>query len=206
MWFVFPQLAGLGHSETARHYAISSIEEARAYVSDPTLGPRLRECALALLETEDRTAQQVLGETDASKLPLGLSPPGPPRRQLPAMTTRRASGPPRQRKPEEKSDQDARPGAPTVSRHCASRSRQEVSGDHSASASIASATLLYSPHRARGNDVRLPGAGQVLLGECHDVEEGGAEETRSGLGHLAAYGWRCAIDDDAESLECSKIS
>ena len=68
MWFVFPQIAGLGHSEMARHYAISSIEEARAYASDPTLGSRLRECALALLETEDRTAQQVLGETDAMKL------------------------------------------------------------------------------------------------------------------------------------------
>ena len=68
MWFVFPQIAGLGQSEMARHYAISSIEEARAYASDPTLGPRLKECALALLETEDRTAQQVLGETDAIKL------------------------------------------------------------------------------------------------------------------------------------------
>jgi uncharacterized protein (DUF1810 family) len=68
MWFVFPQIAGLGYSEMARHYAIASIEEARLYVSDPTLGPRLRECALALLETEDRTAQQVLGEVDAMKL------------------------------------------------------------------------------------------------------------------------------------------
>ena len=68
MWFVFPQIAGLGQSEMARHYAISSIEEARAYASDPTLGPRLKECALALLETEDRTAQQVLGEIDAIKL------------------------------------------------------------------------------------------------------------------------------------------
>jgi len=68
MWFVFPQIAGLGHSEMARHYAISSIEEARVYACDPILGPRLRECARALLETEGRTAQQVLGEIDALKL------------------------------------------------------------------------------------------------------------------------------------------
>jgi uncharacterized protein (DUF1810 family) len=68
MWFVFPQIAGLGHSEMAQRYAIASIAQARAYLSDPTLGPRLRECALALLETEGRTAQQVLGEIDAIKL------------------------------------------------------------------------------------------------------------------------------------------
>ena len=68
MWFVFPQIAGLGRSEMAQHYAISSIQEARAYLSDPTLGPRLRECALTLLEIEDRTAQEILGEVDALKL------------------------------------------------------------------------------------------------------------------------------------------
>ena len=61
MWFVFPQIAGLGQSEMARHYAISSIEEARAYASIRTSG-RGSQCALALLETEDRTAQQVLGD------------------------------------------------------------------------------------------------------------------------------------------------
>ena len=68
MWFVFPQIAGLGRSDMARRYAISSIQEARAYVSDPTLGPRLRECALAILETEHRTPQQIMGEIDATKL------------------------------------------------------------------------------------------------------------------------------------------
>jgi uncharacterized protein (DUF1810 family) len=68
MWFVFPQIAGLGCSAMARRYSISSIQEARAYVSHPTLGPRLRECALALLKTHDRTAQEILGEIDAIKL------------------------------------------------------------------------------------------------------------------------------------------
>ncbi len=68
MWFVFPQIAGLGRSEMAERYAISSIQEARAYVAHPTLGPRLRECMVALLETEHRTSQEVLGEIDAMKL------------------------------------------------------------------------------------------------------------------------------------------
>ena len=68
MWFVFPQIAGLGRSEMAQRYAISSIEEARIYVSHPTLGPRLRECAVALLESEHRTSEEILGEMDAMKL------------------------------------------------------------------------------------------------------------------------------------------
>ena len=68
MWFVLPQIAGLGRSEMAQRYAISSIQEARAYASHPTLGPRLRECALTLLETEYRPAQEILGEIDAVKL------------------------------------------------------------------------------------------------------------------------------------------
>ena len=68
MWFVLPQLAGLGRSSTARHYAISGDEEARAYVDHPVLGPRLRECAqvLAGLPTADPVA--VLGSVDAQKL------------------------------------------------------------------------------------------------------------------------------------------
>ncbi len=68
MWFVFPQVAGLGRSATAQHYAISGIEEARAYLAHPVLGPRLVECARALtaLGTFDPVA--VLGGVDAQKL------------------------------------------------------------------------------------------------------------------------------------------
>jgi uncharacterized protein (DUF1810 family) len=68
MWFVFPQVAGLGRSETARFYALSGVEEARAYLAHPTLGPRLLECAdtLAGLNTHDPVS--VLGSIDAMKL------------------------------------------------------------------------------------------------------------------------------------------
>jgi uncharacterized protein (DUF1810 family) len=68
MWFVFPQIAGLGRSETARHYAIASLDEARTYLAHPTLGPRLRECAALLLAVEGRTAEGILGSIDALKL------------------------------------------------------------------------------------------------------------------------------------------
>jgi uncharacterized protein (DUF1810 family) len=68
MWFVFPQLAGLGHSESSRRYAIASLAEARAYLSDPVLGARLRECAGALLALRHGSAQEILGAVDALKL------------------------------------------------------------------------------------------------------------------------------------------
>jgi uncharacterized protein (DUF1810 family) len=68
MWFVFPQIAGLGSSPTAQRYAIASLQEARAYLADPVLGPRLVECATALLEVEGRTAEQILGYPDDLKL------------------------------------------------------------------------------------------------------------------------------------------
>lgn len=68
MWFVFPQLAGLGRSPMARAYAIGSLAEAGAYVQHPLLGPRLRECARALLAVEGRSAEQVMGGIDAVKL------------------------------------------------------------------------------------------------------------------------------------------
>jgi uncharacterized protein (DUF1810 family) len=68
MWFVFPQVAGLGQSSTARHYAVSGLEEARSYLAHPVLGPRLRECCEAVLDVEDASAQDVLGSVDAMKL------------------------------------------------------------------------------------------------------------------------------------------
>jgi uncharacterized protein (DUF1810 family) len=68
MWFIFPQIVGLGHSATAREYAISNVAEARAYLDHPVLGARLLECTQLLLATNDRTATQILGATDAMKL------------------------------------------------------------------------------------------------------------------------------------------
>jgi uncharacterized protein (DUF1810 family) len=68
MWFVFPQLAGLGHSAMAQRYAIASPAEAAAYLADPVLGPRLRECAAALLDLPATSADAVLGPVDAMKL------------------------------------------------------------------------------------------------------------------------------------------
>jgi uncharacterized protein (DUF1810 family) len=67
MWFVFPQLAGLGHSPTAQHYAIAGLDEARAYLAHPVLGARLRECA-RLLTAADRNADQIFGYPDDLKL------------------------------------------------------------------------------------------------------------------------------------------
>jgi uncharacterized protein (DUF1810 family) len=68
MWFVFPQVAGLGRSEMARAYAIGSRAEATAYLEHPVLGPRLRQCARALLEFDGGSAREILGEIDAAKL------------------------------------------------------------------------------------------------------------------------------------------
>jgi uncharacterized protein (DUF1810 family) len=68
MWFVFPQIAGLGRSPTAQHYALDSLAEARDYLAHPVLGPRLVESAQALAELPGRDAAEVLGSTDAMKL------------------------------------------------------------------------------------------------------------------------------------------
>jgi uncharacterized protein (DUF1810 family)/predicted enzyme related to lactoylglutathione lyase len=68
MWFVFPQIAGLGYSPTARAYAITSLAEARAYLAHPVLGARLAECAAILTGVSGRTAEQIFGEVDAMKL------------------------------------------------------------------------------------------------------------------------------------------
>jgi len=67
MWFVFPQLEGLGRSPTARRYAIRSLDEARAYLEHPVLGERLRECARVVAETAD-PPEVVFGGVDALKL------------------------------------------------------------------------------------------------------------------------------------------
>ncbi|MFX1821492.1 DUF1810 domain-containing protein [Pseudarthrobacter sp. CC4] len=68
MWFIFPQLAGLGQSPTSRKYAITSLAEARAYLDHEVLGPRLLECALAFSNHAGRTAEEILGGIDARKL------------------------------------------------------------------------------------------------------------------------------------------
>ncbi|MDZ5661228.1 DUF1810 domain-containing protein [Nocardioides sp. S-58] len=68
MWFVFPQVAGLGRSGTAQAYAIIGLAEAEAYLAHDVLGARLRECCRALLDLEDTSAERVLGSVDAMKL------------------------------------------------------------------------------------------------------------------------------------------
>ena len=68
IWFIFPQLVGLGHSETSRRYGLESVGEARAYLDHPVLGPRLRECVSAVLATSGSTAEQIFGSLDAMKV------------------------------------------------------------------------------------------------------------------------------------------
>jgi uncharacterized protein (DUF1810 family) len=68
MWFVFPQVAGLGFSAMSQRYAISGLAEARAYLNHPVLGPRLTECARVVAGTEGRTADDIFGPVDAMKL------------------------------------------------------------------------------------------------------------------------------------------
>jgi uncharacterized protein (DUF1810 family) len=68
MWFVFPQIAGLGHSPTSRKFAISSLPEAQAYLGHAVLGPRLIECARVVAEAHAGTAEQIFGGIDAQKL------------------------------------------------------------------------------------------------------------------------------------------
>jgi uncharacterized protein (DUF1810 family) len=68
MWFIFPQIEGLGHSDIARWFAIQSLEEAAAYLAHPVLGARLIECCEALLRHPDRSARAMLGTPDDLKL------------------------------------------------------------------------------------------------------------------------------------------
>lgn len=67
MWFIFPQIHGLGSSEMAQRYAISSIEEAHAYLEHPVLGQRLRDCTTIVVALEGRTAEQIFGYPDYLK-------------------------------------------------------------------------------------------------------------------------------------------
>jgi uncharacterized protein (DUF1810 family) len=82
MWYVFPQIAGLGSSPTSVRYAIESLAEARAYLAHPVLGPRLLECAEAALAVPGRSAAEIFGSPDDRKLRscatlfASVSPPG----------------------------------------------------------------------------------------------------------------------------------
>jgi len=67
MWFIFPQIAGLGQSPMSIRFAIASLDEAKAYLAHPVLGARLRECAALTLNVEGRTARDVFGPIDAMK-------------------------------------------------------------------------------------------------------------------------------------------
>ena len=68
MWFIFPQIAGLGGSPMAVRYAMGSVEEARAFLKHPVLGPRLLECCRALLAVEGKSASEIMGYPDDVKL------------------------------------------------------------------------------------------------------------------------------------------
>ncbi|HKP22731.1 MAG TPA: DUF1810 domain-containing protein [Dongiaceae bacterium] len=67
MWFIFPQIAGLGHSAMAQRYAISSLREAEAYLKHAVLGPRLLECTTLLLQVDNKSAHAILGSPDDMK-------------------------------------------------------------------------------------------------------------------------------------------
>jgi uncharacterized protein (DUF1810 family) len=73
MWFVFPQIAGLGRSETARFFAVGSRAEAAAYLAHPILGPRLRECCRLAIAVEGRSAREIFGSPDDMKFRSSLT-------------------------------------------------------------------------------------------------------------------------------------
>jgi uncharacterized protein (DUF1810 family) len=68
MWYIFPQIDGLAFSSTSKHYSIKSVEEAKAYLDHPILGPRLLECAEAVVRVEGRSAREIFGSPDDLKL------------------------------------------------------------------------------------------------------------------------------------------
>jgi len=73
MWYIFPQIDGLGHSSTAKYYAIKSMEEARQYVNHPVLGRRLLQCAEAVLGIKGRSISEILGYPDDLKLKSSMT-------------------------------------------------------------------------------------------------------------------------------------
>lgn len=73
IWFIFPQIQGLGRSSTAQFYSIKNKEEAKAYLKDPILGNRLKECCQAILEVEGKSATEILGFLDALKLKSSMT-------------------------------------------------------------------------------------------------------------------------------------
>ena len=82
MWYIFPQFQGLGSSPTSQHYSLKSTAEAMAYLAHPVLGPRLLECAMAILRLNGLTAREIFGSPDDMKLRscatlfAAVSPPG----------------------------------------------------------------------------------------------------------------------------------
>jgi len=73
MWFIFPQMRGLGRSETAQRYGIGSLDEARAYLAHPVLGARLRECCELVYAVQGRTATEIFGVPDDMKFRSSLT-------------------------------------------------------------------------------------------------------------------------------------
>ena len=73
MWYIFPQIEGLGHSPTTRHYSIKSLEEARQYLAHPVLGPRLTECTEAVLSAQGLSAEDIFGHPDDWKLQSSMT-------------------------------------------------------------------------------------------------------------------------------------
>ncbi|NDV57641.1 DUF1810 domain-containing protein [Bacteroides sp. 519] len=73
MWYIFPQMRGLGYSPTAQYYAISSLDEAKEYLNNPVLGHRLVECCQILLGLQNQTAKCIFGSVDAMKLKSSMT-------------------------------------------------------------------------------------------------------------------------------------
>jgi uncharacterized protein (DUF1810 family) len=73
MWYIFPQIDGLGHSATSKHYAIKSVEEARQYLNHPVLGKRLLECAEAVIAIEERSIAEIFAYPDNLKLKSSMT-------------------------------------------------------------------------------------------------------------------------------------
>ena len=73
MWYIFPQIDGLGHSATSRRYAIKSIEKARQYLNHPVLGKRLLECVKVILAIEGRSISEIFGDPDDMKLKSSMT-------------------------------------------------------------------------------------------------------------------------------------